>query len=104
MALAALFALGGCGTGEISGSPGRGGPIAGGAGSPSGAAAPLAFTLADKHRGVSWVAGRAPVDGADFASLVAANVTWIAQTPFAWQAWRWINYIRWYTIFSVGRA
>jgi len=35
--------------------------------------------------------------------LKAFDAVVAGQTPFAWQAWRWINYIRWYTMFSVGR-
>jgi asparagine synthase (glutamine-hydrolysing) len=33
-----------------------------------------------------------------FDAIVAGH------TPFSWQAWRWINYIRWYAMFAVGRA
>ena len=45
----------------------------------------LAASRAPRHRGVSWVAARRPLTEADLAPLVAANVDWIAQTPFGWQ-------------------
>jgi hypothetical protein len=40
---------------------------------------------AEKHQGVSWVAGR-EIGPADLDRLAAAGVEWIAQTPFGWQA------------------
>jgi hypothetical protein len=41
--------------------------------------------LADeKHRGVSWVAGR-EVTSEDLAQLEHFHVNWIVQTPFGWQ-------------------
>jgi len=44
-----------------------------------------AIALADKHRGMSWTAGRQVVTQDDFASLVDTHVNWIVQTPFGWQ-------------------
>lgn len=38
----------------------------------------------EKHRGVSWVAGR-EVAPEDFRPLVENHVNWIVQTPFGWQ-------------------
>ncbi len=42
-------------------------------------------SAAEKHRGVNWVAGPRPVSEEEFKPLIAGNVEWIAQTPFAWQ-------------------
>ncbi|UOQ55620.1 glycoside hydrolase family 113 [Hymenobacter cellulosivorans] len=45
-----------------------------------------AALLADgRFRGVSWVAGDS-VTALDLQPLIRAHVTWIAQTPFGWQA------------------
>ena len=38
----------------------------------------------DKHRGVSWVAGR-EVGAAAMDALAKHHVNWIVQTPFGWQ-------------------
>jgi len=40
--------------------------------------------LADKQRGVSWVAGP-PVTEEDFDRLLQNKINWIVQTPFGWQ-------------------
>ena len=39
----------------------------------------------ERHRGVSWVAGR-EVSARDFEPLVESRVNWIVQTPFGWQS------------------
>ena len=39
---------------------------------------------AEKHRGVSWVAGR-QITKVDLLPLRANHVDWIVQTPFGWQ-------------------
>ncbi len=39
---------------------------------------------AEKHRGVSWVAGR-EVTAENFEYAVQSHVNWIVQTPFGWQ-------------------
>lgn len=73
----ALLALAGCGAGDLAHRDRR---------HPA-APAEVATTAsrAPRHRGVSWVAARRPLTEADLAPLVAANVDWIAQTPFGWQ-------------------
>lgn len=38
-----------------------------------------------KQKGVCWVGGREVVTEKEFHALVANNVNWISQTPFAWQ-------------------
>ncbi|WP_400191624.1 glycoside hydrolase family 113 [Hymenobacter sp. B81] len=43
------------------------------------------FPPAGRLRGVSWVAGDS-VTAADLAALRRQHVTWLAQTPFGWQA------------------
>jgi len=40
--------------------------------------------VADKQRGVSWVAGP-PVSEKDFDRLLRNKINWIVQTPFGWQ-------------------
>jgi hypothetical protein len=85
LGLVALLSLGGCSAGDVSRFPGRGGATADQASPGLGAAPPPGSAVVDKHRGVSWVAGHEPVNAADFARLVDANVAWIAQTPFGWQ-------------------
>ena len=79
-----LLALGGCGSGPPG--AGRDQALSGteSAGTANSAVPPRP-AVARRHHGVSWVAGREPVAAADFAALVGANVTWIAQTPFGWQ-------------------
>lgn len=36
--------------------------------------------------------------------LQAFDAMMAGRAPFSWQAWRWINYIRWHTIFSIGNT
>lgn len=38
-----------------------------------------------KQKGVSWVAGRRPVQEQDLALLAQKHADWISQTPFSWQ-------------------
>lgn len=45
-----------------------------------------ATPLAERQRGVSWVAGRDTVLASDFHSLADRGVNWIVQTPFGWQS------------------
>lgn len=77
LALAALLALPGCVDGRSAGVD------------PDLTSAPSAplpeHPAAERHHGVSWVAGPRPVTAEDFDSLVEANVRWIVQTPFGWQ-------------------
>ena len=39
----------------------------------------------EKHRGVSWVAGRDTIVSADMRHLADLGTNWIVQTPFGWQ-------------------
>ena len=41
-------------------------------------------SVADKQRGVAWVAGRR-IEGSSLDPLLTNHVGWIAQTPFGWQ-------------------
>ncbi len=41
--------------------------------------------MADKHRGVCWVAGPNEISGPEFETLNDHNINWISQTPFGWQ-------------------
>lgn len=79
-ALPVLVALCGCGAGE---GPAHRHGAAAGSGAHAGAVHPEHG--APRQRGVSWVAARRPITEAELAPLVAANVGWIAQTPFGWQ-------------------
>lgn len=47
-------------------------------------AASVAMPADEKHRGVSWVAGR-EITPLDIRPLVEGHVNWIVQTPFGWQ-------------------
>lgn len=41
--------------------------------------------IAQKQKGVCWVASREKVTGEHFTALVDHHVNWISQTPFGWQ-------------------
>lgn len=79
-----LLLLVGCVYGDGVGAPGDTSAPAAAAAATSTAPLPE-HPAALRHRGVSWVAGRRPVTGEDFATLVDARASWIVQTPFGWQ-------------------
>lgn len=86
LAVVGFLALLGCVNGDGAGVPGEPSELASGPGGTSWLALPLPeHPAAERHRGVSWVAGPRPVTEDDFATLVDARVSWIVQTPFGWQ-------------------
>lgn len=58
-------------------------------------------TLADQAR--EWLRGADNVPFLHRVPLLQAFDAMVSgRTPFSWQAWRWINYIRWHTTLSIG--
>ena len=41
--------------------------------------------VADKQKGICWVGTPQPVTREDVSILSSVGVTWMSQTPFAWQ-------------------